>query len=235
VSFLKAIGIAFALASGALHLATYRPHALRIAVAGLLAAPALVMMPIIGAITGSLVNPMAAVWGSHTAWKIVLAGALHVGYPITAFSIGFLAIRKINRDPTRHSLALPRTRTNSPSHRWSDCKRALGFAALPILFFVANSVFILVESLTTPAKSYGNLVILAQVPGFEWVLEHPTLAIHHTYAATAYFYSGALAALFLIASSSVSKRLLVLIQREDLAKGVSAVLVVGGLALAIFG
>lgn len=236
MSALKAIGIAIALVSGVLHLVTYRPSVLRAATAALLASPALLMVPLIWGLTGSLVNPMAAIWGMYTSWKITLAGALHVLYPITVISVALIARRTLRGTTLKLEVSTDGAGGGTlPTTKRSALAGALSLAALPLILFTGNSAFILVESLTTPAKSIAELAALSQVPGYEWVLLHPTPAIHHAYAATTYFYASVIAALLFTLSGAGSRRLLHLLQRPILVQAVSAALVVTGIALALLG
>jgi hypothetical protein len=191
------------------------------------------MMPFLKGLTGSLVNPMASIWGVHATWKMALAGALHVLYPFLAIGIAWIALRAVNRrSPVSQAL-------NTKDHASvSFSSRALvaaivSIVGIPLLFFIVNSIFILIESLTSAPKSAAELLQLSQRPGFAWVLDHPIPAIHHAYAATIYFYSSLSAALLYVLSIPISRALVGFLGREAVVRAVSAFLTIAGILIAV--
>jgi hypothetical protein len=236
MSALKAIGIAIALVSGALHLATYRPSVLRAATAALLASPALLMVPLIRGLTGSLVNPMAAIWGMHMSWKITLAGALHVLYPITVISVALIATRLLRGPILKLEVSTDGARgATLPTTKRSALAGALSLAALPLILFVGNSAFMLVESLTEPSLTSVELLAQAQVSGWEWLLLHPSGSIHHAYAATTFFYAGLATAMLFILADPMARKAVQLFGRPHLMRAISSIVSISGIVIAIWG
>ncbi|MCK4393756.1 hypothetical protein KAX17_12705 [Candidatus Bipolaricaulota bacterium] len=234
MSVVKVMGIIVALVSGAIHLATYRPRVLRISILILLAAPALLMLPLLSGIAGSLVNPMAAVWGAHTTWKMVLAGALYVLYPAFVLWIAWLATRAILKQTSLFAGPADIGKIADPrSVRRVSIAGLIALAGIPLLYFIANSIFILVESLAIPPMTPADLIRLSQEPGYGWVLFHPSPAIHHAYAATTFFYTSAVAALLFACSAPISRWLIRLLGRPSLVRAISGTVSIVSVILAI--
>jgi len=232
----KVVGIALAVLSAAPHLATYRPAFLRAIAIVLMAAPAIIMMPLVKLVTGSLVDSAASIWGAHSIWKMWLAGSLHVLYPVAVIGVAWLFTRQVLvREQGQFAEARQLSAPGIVDKVRVPIAAVGSIVAIPLLLFLVNSLFILIESITVGAKGAADLLAYAQEPGNQWALIHPTPAIHHTYAAAAYFYASTASTLLFTLAVPASQALTSCLRQEVIVRAISAFLAATGILLAVVG
>ncbi|MFC2094958.1 hypothetical protein ACFLSW_00765 [Candidatus Bipolaricaulota bacterium] len=119
-----------------------------------------------------MVDPLAAWWGPHTVWKIILAAILLLVMPA-----GALLVSRLLGRSWRNGEACSNQEFNLHRSMWL-------LVFLPFMLLYAISVIMVILSfIDWPAYPTGEHMRWAiEVLGYDWIEIHPTPAIHHTYA-----------------------------------------------------
>jgi len=232
---LRIIGVGFAVLGAILHLATYRPRQLQIGLSVSLILVSLATPFLIRILYGSLVNPMAALWGTHSVVKVSLASALFAAY----LPCILLLIRRVG--------SFARGLVETDGHGRALGQRALHPSGLPVWLsteivllgtlalgaFFSQAALLVYEAIRYPHPLSAQAAM--ELPGFGWVGKHHTPAIHHTYAAASFFTLNLLLVSVITTATSVVRRFVTWVGQPRILRRGSLMGVVAGAVLVALG
>jgi len=235
---LQIIGLTLAVVSSLLHLATYRPRELEVGLGLVLIGTSIGTPLVIRFAYGSLVNPMAALWGAHSGIKIALASALFVAYvpgSLLALRLARRVAGSARRERAPRGVVDGFRNVRSEAVAWA-LGQVAGARVLVLGWFLVQACYLVYVAISYPHPlSATGASALASTPGYDWVLIQPTLAIHHTYAAASFFTLNLLSLFILITALPAARAFVHWIGQPRILRGVSAVSALAGLVLAILG
>ncbi len=183
--------------------------------------------------TGSFVNPLAAIWGTHSAWKIASAGFLYGFFPLVLFTISRFA---------RSTSAVKAMQADAQGISLSQKKRVLGartesalaVIAIPALYFLKQCIY-LIRTFTRYPHPVVGAELVARAAEQPWLLQHPSIPIHHTYAGATYLYTTVLGYLVILFALPFARWIVSSSQHPRTLKQGTMVTTVVGLAIGIIG
>lgn len=235
MSVQKGVGIGIAVASLILCVSTYYGTSLKRALALFFLVLGLGYPTAVYLAFGSLVNPMAAPWGTHALWKIIVAGMLYVTFPLA-----LLGLRALLMSPRFLGALLRQSTREDPRAAMPDPTEheliEMTLVWLPLAFFAIQSIHLIISVIQTPIPPPPEwLVQKSTEQGFGWVLLHPTPAIHHTYAGATFLWSLALGSALSCFAFPIARWIVDLTQRPRIMKVSSLVAAAVGVILAVAG
>jgi len=228
MTLLGGLGIGVAFLAAIFSAATHYGRALEIALAILLTILGFAYPIAVFLLEGSLVDPLAALWGDHSVLKVSIAGALYALYPLAILALGKASGSRWLWRALMQGAADRGRQGKCPAGR-----PVLNPAWLPAAYFIAQSVHLMITFVQYPHALGGEqLAAMSARPGYSWLLRHPTLAIHHTYAGATFLWTLILGTLLALYALPIAKAVVTASKRPKLMEYASIVLAIAGLLLA---